>query len=83
MSRQGRRTALPSVFIRGRLIRFIHLPDQLDPDQTVQAHRRRLAEATLADERRRARGRRNPPGGGRAATHEEAADAEAGDTHAS
>lgn len=80
VAQQGRRSTLPSVFIRGRLIRFIHLPESLDPELTVQAHRRRLADAALSDERRRARGARNPPSGGRAASQDEADGAGGGGT---
>ena len=67
------RTSLPSVFIRGRLVRCVHLPESLDPSEAVEAHRRRLTEVALREAREHARGARNPPGGGRASGAQAAA----------
>ena len=63
---QGVRTQLPSVFIRGRLVRFIHLPAELDPEQAIEQHRRRLVDAELHYARKRAGG---APRGAAAAQH--------------
>ena len=63
------RTQLPSVFIRGRLVRCVHLPESLDPAEAVEAHRRKLTDVALREAREHARGARNPPGGRGAAQH--------------
>ena len=53
---QGVRTQLPSLFIRGRLVRFIHLPEALDPERAIEEHRRKLVDAELHYVRKRAGG---------------------------
>jgi hypothetical protein len=53
---QGVRTQLPSLFIRGRLVRFIHLPEALDPERVIEEHRRKLVDAELHYARKRAGG---------------------------
>lgn len=53
---QGVRTTLPSLFIRGRLVRFIHLPEALDPERAIEEHRRKLVDAELHYARKHAGG---------------------------
>ena len=50
------RTQLPSLFIRGRLVRFIHLPESLDPGRAIEEHRKKLVDAELHYARKRAGG---------------------------
>ena len=42
---QGATRSMDATFIRGRHVRFIHLPPSLDPAAAVAAHRRRVAQA--------------------------------------
>jgi hypothetical protein len=35
---QGREQAMPSVFIQGRNIRYVPIPDFVDPMETIRAH---------------------------------------------
>ena len=51
---QGVRTQLPSLFIRGRLVRFIHLPEALEPERAIEEHRKKLVDAELHYARKRA-----------------------------
>ena len=78
---QGVRTQLPSLFVRGRLVRYIHLPEALDPGRAIESHRKKLVDATLHYARKGAGAR--PPhaaGGAEAAAQHGGAHADAGDT---
>ena len=82
---QGVRTQLPSLFVRGRLVRYIHLPEALDPGRAIESHRKKLVDAQLHYARKGAGARPRQAAGGTAgaAQHagiEEGADADAGDT---
>ena len=44
---QGVRTQMPSLFVRSRLVRYIHLPETLDPGSAIESHRRKLVDAQL------------------------------------
>jgi hypothetical protein len=50
---QGRRYTLPSVFVRGRHIRMIHLPESLDPERVIEERRKALSDAALHAQRHR------------------------------
>lgn len=41
----GSQRAMDELHVRGRTVRFIHLPGNLDPATAVAAHRRRVAQA--------------------------------------
>ncbi len=41
---QGAPREMPSLYVRGRYVRFLHLPANLDPVATVEQHRKRVAQ---------------------------------------
>lgn len=51
---------MPYVYIRGRHVRFIHLPGSLEPAAAVEAHRRRVAAAVKEHERAQAQAAQRP-----------------------
>ena len=65
---QGVRTQLPSLFVRGRLVRYIHLPEALDPGRAIESHRKKLVDASLHYARKGAGARPRPAAGGTAST---------------
>ena len=42
---QGRQRDMGYLYIRGRQVRYIHLPGNLDPAATIEAQRRRVVQA--------------------------------------
>lgn len=57
---QGTKREMPYVYIRGRHVRFIHLPGSLEPAAAVEAHRRRVAAAVKEHERAQAQAAQRP-----------------------
>ena len=39
---------LPSIFVKGNLVRYVHFPDSVEPNAAVEAHRERLKKAARA-----------------------------------
>lgn len=46
---QGQKQAMPFLYVRGRTIRYVHLPGSLDPAQLLDSHRRRIRDAVAAN----------------------------------
>ncbi|KAL4452464.1 hypothetical protein ABPG75_008126 [Micractinium tetrahymenae] len=57
---QGEKREMPYVYIKGRHVRFIHLPGSLDPAAAVEAHRKRVAAAVKEHERAQAQAAQRP-----------------------
>ena len=53
---QGPRRAMEFIYLRGRSVRFIHLPGNLDPAGAIEAHRKRVAAAVRAHAQQQAQG---------------------------
>ena len=52
---QGEKQTMDFLYLRGRTVRYIHLPGTLNPAAAIEAHRRAAAEA-LATHRRHGQG---------------------------
>lgn len=57
---QGAKREMAYVYIKGRHVRFIHLPGNLEPAAAVEAHRRRVAAAVKEHERSQAQAAQRP-----------------------
>ncbi len=57
---QGAKREMPYVYIKGRHVRFIHLPGSLEPAAAVEAHRKRVAAAVKEHERAQAQAAQRP-----------------------
>ena len=57
-----RREGLEYLHVRGRQVRFIHLPASLDPAAAVEQHRKRVAAAVRAHAAQQAQAAQQPAG---------------------
>lgn len=59
---QGERREAVFLYVRGRHVRFIHLPGNLDPAAAIEQHRKRVATAVRAHAAQQAQAAQQPAG---------------------
>ncbi|KAI3438295.1 hypothetical protein D9Q98_000729 [Chlorella vulgaris] len=59
---QGGQSQADYIYIKGRHVRFIHLPGKLDPAATVEQHRKRVAAAVRQHAQQQAQAAQQPAG---------------------
>lgn len=52
---QGTEARYPFLYVRGRNIRFVHLPKSLNPEELIEMHRKRIVDGKLEELRERLR----------------------------
>ena len=59
---QGQRRECTFLYLRGRHVRFIHLPANLDPAAAIEQHRKRVAQAVRQHAQQQAQAQQQPEG---------------------